>query len=76
MARSNEWVNKVLALLKAGNSAAAMAQIKVAPSAKDVRALQAALPSAGNVPARSRDLDETIQSSIDALSAPRLHRSP
>jgi hypothetical protein len=76
MARSNEWVNKVLALLKAGNSAAAMAQIKVAPSAKDVRALQAALASAGNVPARSRDLDETIQSSIDALSAPRLHRSP
>ncbi|MGJ7511034.1 hypothetical protein [Variovorax sp. GT1P44] len=48
MARPNEWVNKVLALLRAGNTTAAIAQIKVAPSAKDVRALQSAL-EAGNL---------------------------
>jgi len=75
MARPNVWVNKVLALLKAGNSAAAIAQIKVAPSAKDVRALQAALEGA-SLSGRWRDVDETIRNSIDSLSAPRLHRSP
>lgn len=34
MARTNEWAGKVLALIKGGNSAAAIAQIKVAPSVK------------------------------------------
>jgi hypothetical protein len=75
MARPNEWVKKVLVLLQAGNSTAAIAQIKVAPSAKDVRALQSAL-EAGNLSARWRDVDEAIHNSFDALSAPRLHRSP
>ena len=75
MARTNEWADKVLALLKAGNTAAAMAQIKVAPSVKDIRALSAALVNA-RLSGRWREVDETIQSSIDALSAPRLHRSP
>lgn len=75
MARPNEWVKKVLVLLQAGNTTAAIAQIKVAPSAKDVRALQSAL-EAGNLSARWRDVNEAIQNSIDALSAPRLHRSP
>jgi hypothetical protein len=75
MARTNEWADKVLALLKAGNTAAAMAQIKVAPSVKDIRALNAALVNA-RLSGRWREVDETIQSSIDALSAPRLHRSP
>jgi hypothetical protein len=75
MARPNEWVKKILVLLQAGNTAAAIAQIKVAPSAKDVRALQSA-QEAGNLLARSRDVNEAIQNSFDALSAPRLHRSP
>lgn len=75
MARTNEWADKVLALLKAGNTAAAMAQIKVAPSVKDIRALSTAMTN-GRLSGRWRDVDETIQSSIDALSAPRLHRSP
>ncbi|KAF1023240.1 MAG: hypothetical protein GAK30_00693 [Paracidovorax wautersii] len=75
MARANEWAGKVLALVKGGNSAAAIAQIKVAPSVKDLRALQkalAALQPAG----RWRDVETAISDNIDALSAPRLHRSP
>ena len=36
MARTNEWAAKVLTLLKGGNTDAAIAQIKVAPSVKDI----------------------------------------
>ena len=73
--RTNEWAAKVLMLLKGGNTDAALAQIKVAPSVKDILALKAALADARS-PGRRRDVDDTIQQSIDALSAPRLHRSP
>ncbi|MGO4395527.1 hypothetical protein AB4Z46_29645 [Variovorax sp. M-6] len=73
--RTNEWAAKVLMLLKGGNTDAALAQIKVAPSVKDILALQAALAQV-RLPGRRRDVDDTIQQSIDALSAPRLHRSP
>jgi hypothetical protein len=66
---------KVLALLKAGNPDAAMAQIKVAPGVKDIRALQAALAQGGLV-GRWRTVDACIADSLTALSAPRLHRSP
>ena len=75
MARTSDWASKVLALLKGGNTDAAIAQIRVAPSVKDIRALQAALVLA-RLTGRWRDVDETIRQSIDALSAPRLHRSP
>lgn len=75
MARANEWAGKVLALVRGGNSAAAIAQIKVAPTVKDLKALQALLA----VPAlagRWRDVETAVADNIDALSAPRLHRSP
>jgi hypothetical protein len=75
MARTSDWAAKVLALLKGGNTDAAIAQIRVAPSVKDIRALQAALVLA-RLSGRWRDVDENIRQSIDALSAPRLHRSP
>jgi hypothetical protein len=75
MARTSDWAAKVLTLLKGGNTDAAIAQIRVAPSVKDIRALQAALVLA-RLSGRWRDVDETIRQSIDALSAPRLHRSP
>ena len=32
MARASDWAEKVLGLLKSGNTAASIAQIKVAPS--------------------------------------------
>lgn len=75
MARANEWSNKVLALVKGGNTAAAIAQIKVAPSVKDLTHLKAALASAG-LTGRWRDLDAAVTDNVALLSAPRLHRSP
>lgn len=75
MARASEWAGKVLALVKGGNTAAAIAQIKVAPSVKDLKALQAAL-AAAELTGRWRDVDTAIADNIAALSAPRLHRSP
>jgi hypothetical protein len=64
-----------MALLRAGNPAAAIAQIKVAPSVRDLRALDKALassPLTGKWP----DVEVAITESLQALSAPRLHRSP
>jgi hypothetical protein len=64
-----------MALLRAGNPQAAIAQIKVAPSLRDLRALEKALlaaPIAGKWP----DVAVAISESLQALSAPRLHRSP
>jgi hypothetical protein len=75
MARANEWSNKVLALVKGGNTTAAIAQIKVAPSVKDLQHLQGALASAGLV-GRWRELDSAVTDNLALLAAPRLHRSP
>ena len=64
-----------MALLRAGNPAAAIAQIKVAPGVRDLRALEKAL-AAAQWTGRWRDVDSAIAESVQALSAPRLHRSP
>ena len=64
-----------MALLRARNATAAIAQIKIAPSVRDLRALQKALAAAG-LAGKLRDVDVTITESLAALSAPRLHRSP
>ena len=75
MARTNEWAGKVLALVKGGNTAAAIAQIKVAPGVKDLKALQAAMIVL-KLTGRWRGVDAAIADNTAALSAPRLHRSP
>ena len=75
MARPSEWAGKVLALIKGGNTAAAIAQIKVAPSVKDLQALHTALATA-KLAGRWRDVDAAIADNLALLSAPRLHRSP
>ncbi len=75
MARKSEWPAKVLALVKGGNTAAAIAQIKVAPSVKELLAVQLAVQAA-QLHGRWRDLDAAIEDNLAALSAPRLHRSP
>jgi hypothetical protein len=75
MARPSPWPDKVIALLRAGNPAAAIAQIKVAPSVKDLKALEKAL-AAHKLAGRWKDVDAAVADSIQALSAPRLHRSP
>jgi hypothetical protein len=64
-----------MALLRAGNPAAAIAQIKVAPSVRELKALQKAL-AAAQLAGKWRDVDVAIAESLEALSAPRLHRSP
>jgi hypothetical protein len=73
--QANDWAPKVLALIKGGNLDAALAQIKVAPTVKDLQQLQKALAAAGLLE-RSRQLREALEANLAALSAPRLHRSP
>jgi hypothetical protein len=75
MAKQSEWPAKMLAVIKTGNTAAAIAQIKVAPSVKDLRLLQAALDKA-QLKGRWRDVDIAIEENMALLAAPRLHRSP
>lgn len=75
MAKNSEWPGKVLALIKGGNTAAALAQIKVAPSVKDLRQLRAALEKA-QLQGRWRDVDLAIEENLALLAAPRLHRPP
>lgn len=74
MARSSEWAVKVLALVKAGNLDAAIAQMKVAPTVKDLRQLQAAMVVA-KLPGMKR-VELVLSEQIDLLAAPRLHRAP
>lgn len=75
MTRANEWSIKVLALLKGGNTSGASAQIKVAPSVKDLNQLSRAIQTQGFA-GRWPSVEVTIADQVDALSAPRLHRSP
>jgi hypothetical protein len=64
-----------MALLRAGNPAAAIAQIKVAPGVRELKALEKALAQ-GKLEGKWPDVDVAITQSLQALSAPRLHRSP
>lgn len=75
MSHSSAWPGKIMALLRAGNPAAAIAQIRVAPSVRELRALEKALAAAA-LAGKWRDVDTAIAESLQALSAPRLHRSP
>ncbi len=75
MKKTNEWASKVLALLKSGNTDAAIAQIKVAPTVKDLQALQTAVTLA-KLNGRWRQVDEALDDNLALLSAPRLHRAP
>ena len=75
MSHSSAWPGKIMALLRAGNLAAAIAQIKVAPSVRELRALEKSLATA-QLAGKWRDVDAAITESLQALSAPRLHRSP
>jgi len=78
MARNpNEWTQKIMALVKAGNAPAATAQIRVAPTVADLKRLQTALAAPGApAAAAAKTLHTVVEEQIVALSAPRLHRSP
>ena len=75
MAKASDWASKILALLHTGNTRAVIAQIKVAPSVKDLQTLQASLLAKG-LTGRWRDVDEAVIDNLALLSAPRLRRSP
>ena len=75
MSRHSVWATKVAALIQGGNPAAALAQIKVAPTVKDLKDLRALLV-ATKLLAKHPNIDTTTEDIIAALSAPRLHRSP
>ena len=75
MSRQSPWALKVAALIKGGNLNAALAQIRVAPSVKDVKDLRFLL-AAGHLLAQFKPVDEATADQIVALSSPRLHRSP
>ncbi|MGQ0709114.1 MAG: hypothetical protein ACT4NV_05130 [Rhodoferax sp.] len=75
MAHKSVWAPKVVALIHSGNTSAALQQIKVAPSVKDVQELRKLLAKA-QLLARHADVDRCTLDTIDALNGPRLHRSP
>jgi hypothetical protein len=75
MARHSVWATKVAALIQGGNSQAALAQIKVAPTVKDLQQLRVILTDS-KLLHRHRDVDAATADQIVALSSPRLHRSP
>lgn len=75
MARPTPWHDKVIALLRAGNTDGAIAQIKVAPTVRDLRALEKALVAL-QLTGRWKNVDLAVADALLALSAPRLHRSP
>jgi hypothetical protein len=75
MSRQSVWATKVLALVKGGNSQAAIAQIKVAPTVRDLQQLRTLLADAKQLE-KHRDVDAATLENITALSSPRLHRSP
>ncbi|MDZ7921708.1 hypothetical protein [Rhodoferax sp.] len=75
MSRQSIWATKVAALIQGGNNQAALAQIKVAPTVKDLQQLRSVLTTKGLL-SKNRLVDEATADQIVALSAPRLHRSP
>lgn len=75
MRTPSAWPGKVAALIKSGNIDGALAQIKVAPTVKDLASLQRHLTTTRPVAGQAA-VDSAITDQINALSAPRLHRSP
>jgi hypothetical protein len=75
MSRPAVWATKVAALIQGGNTQAALAQIKVAPSVRDVEQLRTQLGHSGLL-ARYPVIDSTTQDQIAALKGSRLHRAP
>ncbi len=73
--QSNPWATKVASLIQGGNASAALAQIKVAPSVKDLQSLRKMLGASGLLQ-RNPAVDDATSDMIVALSSPRLHRSP
>ena len=72
MSRQSIWATKVAALVQSGNSQAALAQIKVAPSVKDVKQLRDLLLK-NKMLAANQNVDSATSDQIVALSAPGMN---
>lgn len=75
MSHPSVWATKVAALIQGGNAEAALAQIKVAPTARDLQQLRVLL-TASKLLARHPNIEQGISDQIVTLSSSRLHRSP
>jgi len=75
MTRAKSWFRRVLVLLEGGNTKAALAQIRAAPSVAELKQLRSAIDNAA-LKGRWPGIDDALADQVDALSAPRLHRSP
>ncbi len=75
MSRPSVWAPKVAALVQGGNHQAALAQIKVAPSVRDLQQLRDLLLKK-QLLAKHPNIDQATADHLVALAAPRLHRSP
>ena len=75
MSRPALWATKIMTLIQGGNTQAALAQIKVAPSVKDVEQLRKLLENAGLLK-RFPLLDSATEDQLAALKSSRLHRAP
>ena len=71
MARPAPWATKVAAVIQAG----ALAQIKVAPSVRELQALRALMMKHTQWKA-DKLLLQAVDDQVASLSHPRLHRSP
>ena len=61
MSRPALWASKVTALIQGGNTQAALAQIKVAPSVKDVEQLRTQLENAASTFRKSQLLHRATE---------------
>jgi hypothetical protein len=75
MAKKNVWADKVCALVRSGNTDAALAQMRVAPDPKDLKQLRTLLEKSGCL-SRHPNLATALDDHLALLSSPRLHRAP
>jgi hypothetical protein len=75
MANKSVWAGKVAGLIQGGNTSGALAQIRVAPTVRDIEQLRKLLEGSGLLELNPA-IDQATRDQMVALSAPRLHRSP
>ena len=75
MAKKSVWADKVCALVRSGNTDAALAQMRVAPDPKDLKQLRTLLEKSGFL-SRHPNLSMALDDHLALLSSPRLHRAP
>jgi len=75
MAKKSVWADKVCALVRSGNTDAALAQMRVAPDPKDLKQLRILLEKSGFL-SRHPNLATALDDHLALLSSPRLHRAP